>query len=129
MSKKLFDRCVSLAKNLAEFDNLHAQRHYSFLCLKNKVVSTGMNNKWRTDPLASRFGHRFNATHSEIAVLKQLDMPWRLLPHFTMINVRLNKNLEVMLAKPCKNCQNMLEWFEVGLVLYSNNNGGFERFI
>lgn len=129
MSRKLFDKCVALSKDLAEFDANHSHRHYSFLCVRNKIVTIGKNNKWRTTTLANKYGHLFNAIHSEVDCIKSFKWNWRELPNFTMVNVRLNRHLDVMFSKPCKACQKVLADFEIGQVYYSNNDGGFEQFL
>lgn len=129
MNKKLFERCIRLSRDLAEFDDNHAQRHFSFLCLRNKIICSGINNKWRTNPLAKKFGHRFEVIHSEAAVIKACPVNWNQLPNLTLVNIRLNRNLDVMLSKPCKFCSKMLSWFEVGEVYYSLNENAWEQFI
>lgn len=129
MSNKLFKRCYDVAKDLVVFDADHPQRHFSFLCVRNKIIATGMNDKWKSHTLSKRFGHRFSSIHSEIAVIKNCPVHWRELPNLTMVNVRLNRDLELMLAKPCKCCAAMLDWFEVGSVWYSTNSGTWEEFV
>ena len=127
MSKKLFKKCVALAKDLVIFDHSHTQLHYSFLCLRNKIVTSGRNFKYKTDPISQRFGHRFNAVHSEVAVVKQFDWNYSELRHFTMVNVRLNRDLTVMMSKPCSFCTKFLESFNITKVFYSVDENLFER--
>jgi deoxycytidylate deaminase len=129
MNKKLFQRCVSLSRDLAEFDHNHAQRHFSFLCIRNKIAFTGVNDKWKTTTLANRFSHLFNAIHSETSAIKAFKYNWSELRHFTMVNVRLNRDLTVMYSKPCKACQRMLAHFDVGEVYYSINETSFDCLI
>ncbi len=129
MNTKLGDRCVSLARELATFDSWHSQLHFSFLCIRNKILTSGRNHKWRSEPLGKQFGQRFHSRHSEISVIKQFDWSYNLLPKTTLVNVRLNKDLRVMLSKPCRFCQKMLVSFDVGQVFYSTNEGNFERFL
>jgi len=128
MSKKLFQRCVKMSRDLAEFDKAHVQRHFSYICFRNKIICSGMNNKWRTNPIAKQFGHRFEVIHSEAAVIKACPFNWNQLPNFTLVNVRLNRDLEVMSSMPCKFCTKMLDWFEVGEIFYSVSESQFERF-
>jgi hypothetical protein len=125
MNKKLFQRCVSLSRDLAVFDSENTQKHLSFLCVRSKIFASGMNEKWKSDRLANRFNYRFNAVHSELKCLK---------PHlrfidnfdkFTLVNVRINRNGEIMFAKPCNTCINMLDFFGVRNVFYSVNETDF----
>lgn len=113
---------------MAQFDDKHAQIHFSFLCMRNKIVTTARNQKWKTDTLAAKFGHRFNAIHSEANVIKQFDWNYRELKHFTLVNVRLNRAGEVMLSKPCTACQKMLDAFNIGRVFYSVTEQQFLEF-
>lgn len=128
MSRRLFGRCVSLSKELVKFDSAHkTQRHTSFLCYRNKIVLSSLNEKYKTHPIAQQFGHRFQASHSELGIIQKCPVNWRELPNFTVVNVRLNQNLEVMLSKPCKFCHKMLDFFNVGKVYYSCDDGSFSR--
>lgn len=129
MSNKLFKRCYDLAMDLAIFDDKYSQRHFSFLCIRNKIIASGLNDCWKTSTLSNKFGHRFNSIHSEIAVIKNCPVHWRELPNLTMVNVRLNRNMELMMAKPCSFCAKMLDYFEVGEVYYSTNLGTWEQFV
>ena len=36
---------------------------------KNKIVSIGWNNNYRTHPLAKRYGYRFDSIHSEMSAI------------------------------------------------------------
>jgi hypothetical protein len=129
LGKKLFKKCVALSRELATFDSLNTQIHLSYLCLRNKIVTYGRNSKYCTEPLAHKYKHRFAARHSELAVIKQFDYPYRTLPRFVMVNVRLNRDLEVLMSKPCTFCGRMLREFEVGSVFYSIDEHTFEQFL
>lgn len=129
MSNKLFKRCYDLACDLAIFDEYYSQRHFSFLCIRNKIICSGVNNSFKTTTLSSKFNYRFHNIHSELACIKNCPVHWRELPNLTMVNVRLNRDMKPMMAKPCKICIQMLDYFEVGEVYYSTNLGTWEQFV
>lgn len=44
-----------------------------------------------------------------------------------MVNVHLNKFGHVKMSKPCPSCQEMLRWFGIKDVIYTNKIGLFEK--
>lgn len=126
MSQRIFSKAVRLARELADFSRL-SQRHFSFICLRNDIVCTGVNNTVKTHPLAKKYGYLFDNIHSEMAAVLAWQLPLGALRHFDMINVRLDRKLNVMLSKPCEKCQNFLQGIPLRRVWYSTS-GGFERF-
>ena len=101
-------------------------KHFSFIVDGQTIFSIGFNNTTKTHPLAQKYGHRFASTHSEINALAKFPYAIRLLRNYDMVNVRLNKNGVVRLAKPCIHCQQLLMAFNISNIYYSTNAGSFE---
>lgn len=121
-----YDKLIRLAKANIELP-IGGQLHFSFIMKKKKIVSFGYNNAWKTDRLAAKFGHRFNCLHSELMAIKNFPYHISELSEFTFVNIRLRKNGEIALSKPCECCERMLDAFRVSEVYYTTNNGDFVR--
>lgn len=97
--------------------------HFSFMFERNKLVSCGVNSI--LSPKALYFAKRYSlqkilkypSLHSEIACISNL---WGRVDvsKFTMINVRLSRNRDIMLSKPCKDCQTVIDALGIK-VIYS----------
>jgi len=109
--------------------NCPNSQHVTFIVKRNTIICYGVNKKYKTAPLAKKFGHRFSAIHSELAAIKSFPYPIVQLPSFKIINVRIKKNGDVGLSKPCRHCQTMLWFFNIRQIYYSTNNGGFRKLI
>ncbi len=103
-------------------------KHVSFITYKKTIVCYGINNPFKTEPLASRYGYRFNCIHSEVSAIKSFPYKPSKLKIYTMINVRILANGKVGLSKPCRICQKLLRDFGIRKVLYTNKLGQFEKF-
>ncbi len=102
------------------------QKHFSFLVRRNKIVSVGWCQSFKTHPMAAKYGHRFNSIHSELHCIKNFPFPLVRLEEHTLINVRVNPTgSHMMLAKPCAKCIYFLSCFNLHEVLYTNENGEF----
>lgn len=75
----------------------------------------------KTDPLAAKFGQRFNSVHSEIDALKALGREIVNLSKYTIINVRVSRSNELVLAAPCQPCLKLLNFFGAKEIWYSDN--------
>ena len=126
MTVNIFDKILQIAH-----DNFHLpnsrHRHFSFIVLRNKVISWGYNDGWTTHPLSVSYNYRFDAKHSELSAI--INFPYRpsKLKNYTLINLRLLADRSVGLSKPCKLCSKLLSDFGVYDVYYSTSGGSFER--
>lgn len=121
ITKRLERRIFKICQELFEVPN--GNKHFSFICDRNRIVCLGWNNTRKTHPLANKFQCRFNAIHSELDAI--LNFPYRVsdISSFSLVNVRLMMNRSVGLSKPCKPCQNLLNFFGVNDVTYSTAAG------
>ena len=79
------------------------KKHVSVIVRKNEIVSVG-TNKFRTHPLAKKYGYRFDEVHSELDALLRYRGPKDSLKLF---NFRFNRFGDMRNSKPCCNC---LKW-------------------
>lgn len=71
-----------------------------------------------------RYGFKYPAKHSEIDCINNFPYPPGELSKYTMWNTRIDRNGLIKLAKPCKNCQIVLNQFNIDVV-YTNHEGEF----
>ena len=85
---------------------------------KNEIVSVG-TNKFRTHPLAKKYGYRFDEVHSELDALLRYRGPK---DNLKLVNYRFNRFGDMRISKPCCNC---LLWCLALFddIWYSTNNG------
>jgi len=114
-------KCLRVAKDLFDLPTGRS-KHFSFLVLRNNIISVGWNNSLKTHPLANKFGHRFNGIHSELSVIKNNNDNF-LLPHLSLINIRFLRNGKLGNSKPCIPCQTMLDHFGIKKVFYTYSGG------
>ena len=105
-----------LLKDLPQGKN----RHFSFITKRNKIVSIGWNKSFKTHPLANKFGHRFNCIHSELDVINSFNYSIKELQNYSIYNVRVMKDGKIGYSKPCDICQDLLVFFGLKKIYYSN---------
>lgn len=123
----LLNKCVKLSRKLISLPDSR-QLHFSFLILKNRIISVGYNLSFKTHPLAKKYNHRFCSIHSELKCIKNFPYPLDYLSKCYLINIRIMKNGKLGMAKPCIRCQRLLEDFDIRHIIFSNENGEFEYY-
>ena len=121
MNQKLLNNLVKTSRSLINLSD--SKHHFSFIIDKNQIISIGKANSWKSHPLAQRFGHRHHCIHSELAAILSFNPPFRTIPDYTFINIRLLKDLSLANSKPCGPCTNLLKSFGVSEVIYSTSSG------
>ncbi len=122
ISNKLQEKIIKLA--IAGYDLPNAnKRHFSFIVNKNKVISYGWNNGWKSHPLAFRYKHRFSNIHSELAAIRNFPYPPRFLADYKLINVRLLADKSLGYSFPCCYCLKLLSDLGLQRVYYTNRAG------
>lgn len=92
------------------------QRHGVVIAHGPRVLAVAVNRSRNsphicTDPKAEA------AVHAEVAAMKQLrDVDWSKL---TLYSARMTKNNEPGLARPCPRCAAVIEYANVGKVVYT----------
>ena len=121
-----FHKLVKLSHKMLDLPDVQ-NRHFSFILMKNNILSMGHNTGYKTHPLAKRYGHRFNAIHSELAAVKNFPYPPSLLGKCKIVNIRIMANGNLGMSKPCKHCSKLLQDFDLTNVWYTNKQGQFEK--
>jgi len=126
MNNKLKSKLIELARAL-HYCPVGDQKHFSFIVLRNKVISIGWNNKVKSNPLNQKYGYRYDKPHSELIAIKNFPYPNKELSRHTLVNVRIGRANDVIMCKPCMYCQNLLKTFNIKEVYYTNAMGNFIR--
>jgi len=96
------------------------QFHFTYIMDGSRIVSWGHNKTKKTHPLAKKYGHKFSCIHSELdALLKARNN----LGRCKVVNVRIKKNNQPGLSKPCPACQELLKDHGIESVYYTTENG------
>ena len=124
MSKKLFNHCLQVARN-----NIHkcaeTNKHFSFIIQNNIILSYGVNKR---GTIHKKFGYKwYSNIHSEVSAYlkakKRIDTskPW------SIINIRLNNQLETMNSAPCTCCRQFISVLGCNRVIYGTDNNSFSK--
>jgi hypothetical protein len=122
-------RLIEISKSL---QNLRTGRnlHFSYILNKNQLFITGVNSYDKLHPY-HKFGHytalKENSKkyvagfHSEIVAIRDYINRFGNSDFSGLIlfNVRLSKSGEPMMAKPCGNCQKILDSFNFKSIMWT----------
>ena len=121
-----FPKLVKLSRQMLDLPDSKS-KHFSFILMRNKILSIGYNSGWKTSPIAKQYGYRFNNIHSELAAIKNFPYPPSAMSKCKIVNIRIKANGQLSMAKPCKNCAKLLKDFDLTDIWYTNWHGEFER--
>ena len=129
MNEKRQQRLITVARSLQHY-RTGKSLHFSFILKNNQLLVTSVNS-YRKSHLDKAFG-RYRATrdfggeyipalHSEIAAIREYINRFGSsdFSGLTLFNVRLGHKLETMLAKPCINCQKVLDSFSFKEIVWT----------
>ena len=129
MKKSIINLALKTAR---EKLHLHPQLeyfpHYTFIIQKNRVVDWATNLS-DNPPIHYGYQHRIldpfykPKLHSEIAAFKKAKGILIKNEPFEIVNIRLNKNKELRLSKPCICCFRIMQELGCSKFYYSCNFG------
>lgn len=123
-----FDRLVEKARLIApKIDERARSKHISFLLDKNKIVSYGYNQGWKSHSLGKLTCTRYAAIHSEAHSIIKCNRRIDKLHQLTMVNIRFRRDGSLALSRPCVFCQKLLDLFRIRDVYFTNQDGDFEK--
>jgi len=97
------------------------------IVIKNRLISIGTNTK-KTDPFHTKFSKHKEKIylHAETCAIKNALKKIKLedFSKATLYILRVKKNGEWGLAKPCTACKNAIVQFNIKRVVYSTNKTG-----
>lgn len=125
---KQFDKAVAIAKSLQGQKQTGRSFHATFVFEKSKLIVVGINNynkhhPWhkfgKYIPLKPEIqGQYIPCLHSEIDALTKLDRGDY--SKLTFLNIRIDNRGVLANAKPCGNCERVLETINYKQFIYYN---------
>lgn len=122
MKKLLLQDCLRIAvrNNTPERHRRYGwYHHFSFIVQDNKIV------EWATNAPGKDIYSHFYATtamiHSECAAFKKAKGILDRCRPFEVVNIRLNKQNQTRISKPCKCCSEFLSLFNCSKVYFTND--------
>ncbi len=134
MNKQILERCTEIARSLYVEPDLRSF-HCTFLVHRRRIIAIGVNER-KTHPV--NLEHPYIAreypyanisetvgTHSELKAIRK----WRywyptISPdRLQVINIRLNRQLELRMSKPCQGCRSLLHQHGFHDIWYSTPEG------
>ena len=128
INKKILSKLIEFS--VADSNSItYNFKHFSYLLMRNKIISIGRNNPDKTHPLAKKFNHRFNCIHSELSSIVNFKFKFNniTLNKCKLVNIRISAANTPKMARPCSMCIEMLKFFDIKEVYYTNSLGNFER--
>lgn len=114
------NRMMRICKEM--YDPCIRYNHFAFIVRRNRVVCFGRNKPFKTHPACTDY--RFNAIHAEIDAI--FNAPRRVVAQahkYGLVSIRVRKNMEFGLAKPCRLCYNIIRRLGFNEIWYSTNEG------
>ena len=129
MEQIALKRALRLVHQEWKQDKSRASFHYAFAIRKSRVVAFGKNNLFDASKTALKIGRSLNIDkwkeypyiHAECDVIAKLDEKYDK-DELAIVSLRINRNGEFRLAKPCINCQKTLEILGYKNVWWSINS-------
>lgn len=136
----ILDKSLELARALCpqpeEFDL--RTWHFTAIWLKNRLLSVGINKK-RTHP-RNLLNKKFNREGLDISgekyscseIIAWLKLGKRRntidLNKCIMVNIRVDRNGNIGLSRPCKSCESLLQYIQPKKVYFTNEKSTFELY-
>lgn len=123
LSLELFDK--SFDETSRKF-----QYHFSFLFVRNKIISIGQND-YELSRKALYFAERYNipqkkhwsSLHSEIDAIARLWGKHYIDKKIKLVNVRFLRSRKIGCSKPCPDCMEVLNGLGITNIFWSTENG------
>lgn len=90
----------------------------------SKIISSG-RNEIRSNAIHPKYKKFLNTLHAEQNALIGLD--WTQLKGCSILVIRINKNDELTIAKPCKMCMALLDYVGIKKIYYSESDGTIKK--
>ena len=108
--------------------------HYAAAFDGNKMIAFAKNNPIKFNAKAYHMGEMFNIDtykeypypHAESDLISKLLHRYNSIrTDWSIVVLRINREGKILLSKPCKNCQKILDALELKNIYYSDNDGNF----
>ena len=129
MNKKTIDRYIEITRALKEKKQSGRSFHATFIFDKSKLLSIGWNDylkehrrhKFGAYTSKNKTGNYISGIHSESASIIKLGE--QDCSNYTFLNIRIDNNGEVNIAKPCHNCMRLLEQVGFKRLIWTTKEG------
>ena len=133
--KKIVQKTIK--KSYANWRPTRAIRcyHYAAAFDNNKMIEFAWNNPITLDAKAFKIGQKFNIKnfkeypflHAESHLISKLLHRYNTIrSDWSMVILRINRNGRILLSKPCKKCQKIIDALDISKVYWSVDNDTFE---
>ena len=124
MKNSIITACLSVAKK-HNTPELHPQwnnySHFSFFVQDSKILAWGTN---KIGPPLVLLGYKSTSKiHSEIMAFRKAKSKLEYKKSFEIVNIRLNRNNELRMSKPCPCCMRFLKELGCSSVTFSTDEG------
>lgn len=135
MNKRL-EKCIEISLGLRPSKQTGRSFHTTFIFDKKRILSIGTNDYNKHHPyhkmgeyrgFKSNPEHYRPCLHSEISALLRLGEED--CSRYVFVNVRIDNNNKISMAKPCQNCQKILDGVGYKKIIYSTSEKGFEEIL
>jgi hypothetical protein len=121
MKKKLLSECMQTAISLLPKHPMDKFRHFTFIIQDNKVVGWGINRFGEAPP---GFGYDENSEiHSEVDAFRRCRSKVNINRPFKVVNIRLSKEGDRRMSRPCSCCNGFLETMGADDVYFTTESG------
>lgn len=115
-----------------EYDSGGRVFHLTTAWRCSRLLSIGTNNYRKTHPEMLKYNYTNRdgkiytpGRHSEWACLSQIGQ--QDCSKIIFINIRIDRNGKIAYSKPCNGCRKLLDNSGYKMILYSTNEGAFEK--
>jgi deoxycytidylate deaminase len=122
MNNDLREKILDLTKKYIDLPN-GKNKHFSFIIRRNKILSIGWNDYFRTHPICKKLGYRFDAIHSETSSVLRYRGDTEDLRFCELVNTRINSMGKIGMACPCDICKKFIISTGIRRVHYTDING------
>jgi len=134
LKMKILKKALKLSFERFRPNSFQRRYHFTIAFDVNKPILICQNNPIKVNHKAYRIGQQFNIktyqdfpyVHSESHLIsKLLDRYNSIDTNWKIVVLRINREGRILLSKPCKNCQKILDALELNSVFYSTNEDYF----
>ena len=130
ITEKAMQLSLELFAREFDEDSRKIQYHFSFLFIRNKLISCG-SNSYELSKKALYFANRYNvpqkkhwpSLHSEIDAIARVWGKQVIDKRVRLVNVRFLRSGDVSIAKPCPDCMEVLNALGIDSIYWSTEHG------
>jgi len=116
-----------LSKHAESIEAVDGSKHAAAVVIKNKVVGIGTNS-YKSHPFANKYAYRDGAIypHAETSAIMDALRKVDDLSKATLYVVRVRKDGELAMSKPCEGCARCIADYNIKKIIYTNETGSAE---